>query len=122
MIKGNIFKNWYKDVWIASKVGSDIDDQYYEVAIYDEPVKYKMNIQPTNATSDLEAFGETSFGMLRAVVPYKNFKNKIKEFDVAYVGVTPDGETENGSNANYRVKSVMEQNLAITIYFEKITK
>jgi len=122
MIRGNIFKNWYKDVWIASKVDSDVDENFYEVSIYGEPVKYKMNIQPTNATSDLEAFGETSFGMLRAVVPYNKFKGKIKEFDVAYVGVTPDGEAENGANANYRVKSVMEQNLAITIYFEKITK
>lgn len=122
MIRGNIFKNWYKDVWIASKVDSDVDENFYEVSIYGEPVKYKMNIQPTNATSDLEAFGETSFGMLRAVVPYNKFKGKIKEFDVAYVGVTPDGEKENGANANYRVKSVMEQNLAITIYFEKITK
>lgn len=122
MIRGNIFKNWYKDVWIAPKTGSNVDEQYYEVTVYGEPVKYKMNIQPTNATSDLEAFGETSFGMLRAVVPYKKFKGKIKEFDVAYVGVTPDGEAENGDNANYRVKSVMEQNLAITIYFEKITK
>lgn len=122
MIRGSIFKNWYKDVWIASKVDSDVDENFYEVSIYDTPVKYKMNIQPTNATSDLEAFGETSFGMLRAVVPYNKFKGKIKEFDVAYVGITPDGEAENGANANYRVKSVMEQNLAITIYFEKITK
>lgn len=122
MIRGNIFKNWYKDVWIASKIGSTVSESYYETSVYDTPVKYKMNIQPTNATSDLEAFGETSFGMLRAVVPYNKFKGKIKEFDVAYVGVTPEGETENGSNANYRVKSVAEQNLAITIYFEKITK
>lgn len=122
MIRGNIFKNWKKDVWIASKSGSIVDENYYEVATYDEPVKYRMNIQPTNASSDLEAFGETSFGMLRAIVPYSKFKGKIKEFDVAYVGVTPDGELENGANANYRVKSVAEQNLAITIYFEKITK
>lgn len=122
MIRGNIFKNWYKDVWIASKTGSTTDENYYEVSTYDTPVKYKMNIQPANATSDLEAFGETSFGLMRAVVPYHKFKGKIKEFDVAYVGIAPEGELENGTNANYRVKSVAEQNLAITIYFEKITK
>ena len=122
MIMGNIFKNWYKDVYIASKKGSNVDENYFETTIYNKPIKYKMNIQPANATSDLEAFGETSFGMLKAVVPYKAFKGKIKEFDVAYVETTPEGEYKNGYNADYRVKSVMPQNLAITIYFEKITK
>lgn len=122
MIKGNVFKRWYKKVYIARKVGSKLDNDYNETSIYGEPVAYKMNIQPTNADSDLEAFGETSFGMMRAIVPLESFKGKISEFDVAYIETTPDGETENGLNADYRVKSVSYQNLAMSIYFEKITK
>ena len=99
-----------------------IDDDYNETSVYDKPVLYKMNIQPANASSDLEAFGETSFSMMRAVVPYEFFKGKIKEFDVAYVYTKPEGEAMNGDNADYRVKSVAEQNLVIVIYLEKITK
>ena len=122
MIKGNIFKNWYKKVYIARKLGSQIDIDYNETTIYDKPISYKMNIQPTNASSDLEAFGETSFKMLRAIVPYEYFKDKISEFDVAYINTTPEGEIQYGTNADYRVKSVSVQNLAMSIYFEKITK
>ena len=122
MITGNIFKRWYKPIYIATKTGSMIDDDYNETSVYDKPVLYKMNIQPANASSDLEAFGETSFSMMRAIVPYEFFKNKIKEFDVAYVYTKPEGEAMNGDNADYRVKSVAEQNLVIVIYLEKITK
>lgn len=122
MISGNVFKRWYKKVYIAKKIGSTIDENFNETTLYDTPILYKMNIQPANASSDLEAFGETSFGLMRAIVPYESFKDKIKEFDVAYIYETPEGEKENGDKADYRVKSVSVQNLAMSIYFEKITK
>ena len=122
MIKGKIFKKWYKKIYISRKIGSQLDTDYNETTIYDLPKPYKMNIQPANADSDLEAFGETSFGMMRAIVPLESFENKISEFDVAYIYTTPDGEIENGANADYRVKSISIQNLAMSIYFEKITK
>lgn len=121
-MKSRIFKRWHKKVYIAKKIGSQLDTDYNETTIYDKPKAYKMNIQPTNADSDLEAFGETSFGMLRAIVPYEDFKDKISEFDVAYISTTPDGENVNGEKADYRVKTVSIQNLAISVYFEKITK
>lgn len=121
-MRSNIFKRWQKKVYIAKKIGSQLDTDYNETTIYDKPKAYKINIQPTNASSDLEAFGETSFGMLRAIVPYEEFKGKINEFDVAYINTVPTDESENGEKADYRVKSVSEQNLAISIYFEKITK
>lgn len=121
-MRGNILKRWYKKVYIARKIGSQLDVDYNETAVYDKPKVYKMNIQPANADSDLEAFGETSFGMMRAIVPYEDFNNKISEFDVAYIYTTPEGENVYGENADYRVKSVSVQNLAISIYFEKITK
>lgn len=122
MIRGNVFKRWYKRVYIARKIGSQIDVDYNETTIYGKPTAYKMNIQPTNADSDLEAFGETSFGMMRAIVPFEKFNGKISEFDVAYIYTTPEGESVDGANADYRVKSVSVQNLAMSIYFEKITK
>jgi hypothetical protein len=122
MIRGNIFKRWNKKVYIASKTGSEVDENFNETTVYGTPIPYKMNIQPTNASSDLEAFGETSFSMMRAIVPYESYVGKINEFDVAYIYTTPEGEVKNGDNADYRVKSVAIQNLAIAIYFEKITK
>lgn len=121
-MRANVFKRWYKKVYIARKIGSQLDFDYNETTVYGNPKAYKMNIQPANADSDLEAFGETSFGMMRAIVPFEDFKDKISEFDVAYIYTTPDGENMNGEKADYRVKSVSIQNLAMSIYFEKITK
>ena len=52
----------------------------------------------------------------------KKWEGRIKENDVAYLdGVTPDGEKQNGSNANYRVESARNTSLnMMTVYFEKL--
>ena len=51
----------------------------------------------------------------------KKYDNKFKEFDLAYLdGATPEGETINGANANYRIYSVQPQNVVIRVFFIKL--
>lgn len=125
MISGNIFKNWNKTCYIASKNDNpDVDDYGNEINIYQKPVKYSFNIQPASGDFELTLYGEKINKVYKAIVPYI-YKDKIKEGDIAYLdGVTPEGEEEGtyGKNGNYTVDSIRPQNLATAIYFKKIEK
>ena len=57
----------------------------------------------------------------KAIIP-RAYEGMFKENDVAYLdGATPEGEKENGDNANYRLYPPRIQNLKIAIYFERLT-
>lgn len=114
-------KNWNKTIYIASKIGTDEDDYANEIILYDEPVKYKFNVQPLSSDVDLREFGEKASMIQKAVIPIR-YKDCFKENDIAYLdGVTPDGEENYGDNANYKLKPPRNQNMAIVIYFERLT-
>lgn len=123
MILGNIFKNWNKTCYIASKQPKPLLDDYgNEVNIYDKPKKYSFNIQPASGDFDLTLYGEKVNKVYRAIVEY-SYKDKIKEGDIAYLdGANPLNEKVNGENGNYVVDSIRPQNLAMAIYFRKIEK
>lgn len=116
-------KNWVKDVYIASKIGTQLDIEGNEINIYEKPNSkpYKFNYQPVNTDADIAEFGEKSSIMKKAVIPI-SYQGQFKEFDVAYLdGVTPDGEENYGDNANYRLLPPRDGNSVIIIYFEKLT-
>lgn len=125
MIRGNIFKNWKKTCYIASKHENPrIDDYGNEINIYDKPVKYNFNIQPASGDFEITLYGEKINKIYKAVVPI-SYTNKIKEGDIAYLdGINPSNEIEGtyGSKGNYVVDSIRPQNLALAIYFRKIDK
>lgn len=118
------FDNVNSVCYIGSKLESTFDDNGNEITLYDIPKKYRFNIQPVSGTSDIQEFGEHANKMKVAVITNrKKYDGKFKEFDCAYLdGATPDGETINGENANYRVYAVQYQNVAIRIFFIKLTK
>ena len=116
-------KDWVKDVYIASKIGTQLDDERNEINIYDKPnsESYKFNYQPVSTSADIAEFGEKAKIMKKAVIPI-SYQGQFKEFDVAYLdGVTPDGEESCGDNANYRLLPPRDGNSVIIIYFEKLT-
>lgn len=116
-------KDWVKDVYIASKIGTQLDDEGNEINIYDKPnsESYKFNYQPVSTSADIAEFGEKAKIMKKAVIPI-SYQGQFKEFDVAYLdGVTPDGEKNYGDNANYRLLPPRDGNSVIIIYFEKLT-
>ena len=116
-------KDWVKDVYIASKIGTQLDDEGNEINIYDKPNSeaYKFNYQPVSTSADIAEFGEKAKIMKKAVIPI-SYQGQFKEFDVAYLDdVTPDGEENYGDNANYRLLPPRDGNSVIIIYFEKLT-
>lgn len=114
-------KNWKKTIYIASKIGTSEDDYANEIILYDEPVRYQFNVQPLSSDVDLREFGEKASMVQKAVIPIK-YKNCFKENDIAYLdGVTPENEISYGDNANYKLKPPRIQNMAIVIYFERLT-
>lgn len=120
----NIFKNWDKICYIASKLPS-IEDAYgNQLSQYEEPIKYKFNYQPVTDQKEVEVlgYGESSNGLIRALIDIK-YLDKIKQYDLAYLyGATPNEEKNNGDNANYRVVTCKPQNTKILVYFEELTK
>ena len=125
--KNHIFKNWNKELYIASKKGVTYDDYNNEIVEYEKPFYFgRVNYQPLNRVKDLQAyireFGETKNNVVSCLINYTD-DGKIKPFDLAYLyGATPKGETVYGSNANYLVRSYKPQNTKIMVIFEEIIK
>ena len=83
-------KEWNKKIWIAKKIGTQENDYGTEIPIYDKPQEYMMNVQPLSSEADIAEFGENSKQVQRAVIKLKEYFDKFKEFDVAYLdGVSP---------------------------------
>ena len=110
----NIYQNWYKDMYIATKKEVTYDDYNNEVIIYNKPFYFgKVNYEPLT-TKQLEAFmrayGETDNNVVSCLIDYKD-RHKFNVFDLAYLyDVTPEGEAKNGKNANYKVRAFKPQN------------
>lgn len=114
---------WKKQLHIATRIKVETDDYGNDVSTYDTPKPYMFNYQPANGGVDIQIYGERITKMYKAVIPYGSYADKFKEGDVAYLeGVKPEGEAQNGDNANYVITSVMPQNKVIILYFEKIIK
>ena len=125
--KNHIFKNWNKELYIASKKGVTYDDYNNEIVEYEKPFYFgRVNYQPLNRVKDLQAymreFGETKNNVVSCLINYTD-DGKIKPFDLAYLyGATPKGESIYGSNANYIVRSYKPQNTKIMVIFEELVK
>jgi len=116
-----MMRRWQKKIYIASKLGTEIDDYGNEIVTYDVPKLYMFNVQPISSEVDLVEFGEKASMMQKAVISMK-YKGMFKENDLAYLDdVIPDNEQENGMNANYRLYPPRNQNKVIIIYFERLS-
>lgn len=120
--KYSTFNHVETKCYIGSKLESTFDDNGNEIKNYAKPEKIFLNVQPVTLSSDIQAFGENASKMKVAVITNrKKYDGKFKEFDCAYLdGASPEGETINGQNANYRIYSVQPQNVVIRIFFIKI--
>lgn len=119
-----IFQNWDKDCYISSKLTPIKDEYGNELNVYGTPVKYRFNYQPVTdkKEAEMQGYGESSNGLVRALLDI-NYLDKIKQYDLVYLyGATPEGETNNGDNANYKVVTCKPQNTKILVYFEELIK
>lgn len=122
----NIFKNWDKPMYIATKNKVTYDDYNNEIVEYNKPFYYgKHNYQPlvgNQLQAYVATYGEVKGEVARLFIDYTD-KGKFKQFDLAYLyGATPEGETQYGENANFIIKTYKEQNLKIMVVFEEIIK
>ena len=114
-------EQWRKQIYIASKIDTDVDDEGNSISVYDTPVLYKFNYRGVSSQAEMVEFGEEAKTMLRMVIPIKKYLNVFKEFDVAYCyGATPEGEEVNGQNANYRLLPPRVGGSVIIIYMKRI--
>ena len=113
----------YKSVvYIAKKLPNTIDEDCNEVEHYGIPQKYFFNVQPVDSDSDTKAFGQVVNDMLVAVISKTKYRNMFTEYDKVYINTTPDGELENGDNADFRIYGIRSQNACIRIYFKRLVK
>ena len=114
-------ETWAKELYIASKTGTDIDDEGNQISVYDTPVPYKFNYRGIKSYADIAEFGEKASITQRMVIDRK-YEGMFKEFDVAYLyGANPEGEKINGDNANYVLLPPRIGNSVIIIYMQKMT-
>jgi hypothetical protein len=115
--------NYKSDCYIAKKIKTVEDEYGNQIEVYAKPKPYSFNIQPVTSSSEVQAFGEISPKMKKALVSKAMYEKEFDEFDRAYLdGATPNGEVDNGDNANYRIYSIQPQNVGMMIYFLKIVK
>lgn len=122
----DIFSNKDKKIYISKNLGVIEDSNYNQIQSFEEPFYLgKINYQPLSG-KDLQAYisvyGETKKKLARAFLDL-SYRGKFKEFDLAYLyGANPTDEEVYGQNANYTVKSFVEQNIRIMVIFEEIIK
>ncbi len=124
--KSNIFSNWNKDMYIATKKEVRYDDYNNEIVVYNEPFYFgKVNYQPLTTKqmeAYIQAYGETENNVVSCLIDFKD-KYKFNIFDLAYLyDTTPQDETINGGNANYKVRAFKPQNTKIMVLLEEIIK
>lgn len=108
-------------IYISSKLPSTEDKYGNEITNYDKAKQYSFNISPIKDESEIKEFGELANKMKMATVNLFKYKDKFKDFDLAYLdGNSPKNELVNGENANYRIYAIKEQNAVLKIYFLKI--
>ena len=111
---------WAKKLFIASKTGTDLDDEGNEITTYDTPIEYSFNYRGVKSYAEMAEFGEKASITQRMVIPI-SYNGVFKEFDVAYLyDATPDGENNNGDKANYVLLPPRVGNSVIIIYMQKI--
>lgn len=104
---------WNKKIFIAKKLANL--DKHGNVC-YADPIEYEMNVQPTNSKNDVQEFGVKAQVMQKTVIERDLYENVFDEGDIAWL----DEKNPKCDRANYRLLPPRNQNLCITIYFEKI--
>lgn len=119
-----VYKFLKTKCFIAPKLDPIKDEFGNEIPQYGIAKKYMFNIQPVTTESEIREFGELAPRLKVATITERiKYENKFNEFDLAYLdGATPEGETFNGENANYRIYAVQKQNMIIKLYFLKEVK
>jgi len=123
----DIFKNWNKDMYIATKKDVvEVDDYNNEVVEYNKPFYFgRVNYQaltPKELEAYMQEYGETNNKVVGVLIRYTE-QHKLNTFDIAYLyDATPKGETNYGDNANFIVRAFKPQNTRTLVILEERIK
>nr|DAR54946.1 MAG TPA: hypothetical protein [Caudoviricetes sp.] len=122
-----------RDLFVASKIDSEIDERTgYERTIHSKPQHYAFSYMPASSQTDYQLYGTIGEDIYVSYVERKVYEGVFHIGDRAYLQngertlkqinsmVKTDNFDKYCTNANYRIKSVLPQNLRIKIIFEKI--
>lgn len=120
-------------LFIASKTGIETDENTgYEKSVHSVPKEYYFSYMPASSQIDYQIYGTIIENIYVAYIDRKVYEGVFKVGDKAYL---INGECSQGdivanakndmqdkycSNANYRIRSVLPQNMRIKLTFEKI--
>lgn len=89
---------------------------------YSEPLEICLNIKPITNIAEQQAFGVDIENVLKAVyTPFDVSKYAISEFDIAWIGLEPNGvlQDDGTMNNNYVVIKVLDTGNQLCVYFKK---
>lgn len=117
-----------KELYIAKKIGIEIDDYGNQIPYFDKAIRYEFSYMPISSQIDYQIYGADINNMFSSIIDI-SYLGKIKIGDIAYLIdseiqdikslVNLDKLSKYKQNANYRVKSVQPQNMKLKIIFEK---
>lgn len=118
-----------KDLYIAKKVGIELNDYGEETPIFGKPKYYRFSYMPTSGQVDYQVYGTLINNMFTAYLPI-SYLGQIKSGDMAYLIDENNQDVEELSykdrnnkyceNANYRVRLAQPQNMRLKVLFEKV--
>lgn len=117
----SIIQNDAFDIWIAPLIDTAKDKAGNKVNVYGKPFKVDATLNTISGSYEIQMYGERAKRICKAMPDLRKYYGKIKEGDKAYLyGVTPEGESNNGVNANYKVISARPQNIKMVVLFEQL--
>lgn len=121
---------WEKKLYIATQDKIEENDYGYEIQTYNEPQEFAFNYQPSSGLTNYLQYGKDINKVYVAYISRSIYDGVFHEGDVAYLSdgkyleseldELVENEDKYCSKANYRITSVLPQNLKIRIDFTRI--
>lgn len=121
---------WEKKLYIATQNQIEENDYGYEIQTYNLPKEYRFNYQPSSGLTNYLQYGKDINKVYVAYINRSIYDGVFHEGDVAYLSdgkyleseldELVENEDKYCQKANYRITSVLPQNLRIRIDFTRI--
>lgn len=109
------------DIYIRSYLGEGDDEDGNPIKLYGDIIKFVASINSVSGSYDNIVYGERAKRMVQSFVDYDDYIDVFKEGDLVYLyGSSYENEKFVGANANYKVESVLPQNLKIKLIMERL--
>lgn len=115
-----------KECYIANKIATKVNKYGTDIITYSKPKRYFINYTGVSGYVDIQLYGNQIGNVIRAYVDI-SLLGKIKVGDVAYlidgdcldIKELAQNDNQFCKNANYRVNSILVQNLKMKVDFKK---